>query len=165
MKASAKLVLFCFLGTAWLQAAEPSVTETTRLADSLDELVQQRPPFRPEKYGKGALLYAAAPMDLEQIVSIAADMLKIDKADLREFLEADRHALSHIVYARLLGAKRGKPWKPLLIDGEDLFLALQKEGVTVAEIYQVLENLHTELAFASLDSPVSPKRHPASKGR
>src|SRR6476646_3695813 len=115
MNPSAKFLLFCFLGTACLQAAEPSVLETTRLADSLDELVQQRPPFRPELYGKGALLYAGAPMELDRILPIAADMLKIDKADLREFLKEDRHTLSHIVYARLLGAKRNRPWKPLLI--------------------------------------------------
>ena len=165
MRACLKLFLSCFLGGACLWAAEPSVIETTRLADSLDELVQQRPPFRPEKFGKGVLLYAAAPVELESIVPIAADMLKIDKADLREFLKEDRHTLSHIVYARLLGAKRSKPWKPLLIDGEDLFLALQEEGVRIAEIHQVLQNLHTELSFVSLDSPVIPEPHRARQQR
>lgn len=157
MKASPKLFLFCLLTSVCLHAAEPSVADTTSLADSLDELVQQRPRFRPERYGKG-LLYAGAPVDLDRIVPITADMLKIDKADLRELLEQDRHLLSRIVYARLLGAKRGKPWKPLLINGEDLFEALQKEGVALSEVRQVLENLYTELAFASLDSPVVPKR-------
>jgi len=165
VKACAKLLLLFFLSISCLRAAEPSIVETTRLADSLDDLVQQRPPFRPEKFGKGVLLYAAAPVELERIVPIAADMLKIDKADLREFLKEDRHTLSHIVYARLLGAKRNKPWKPLLINGEDLFVALQKEGVSIAEIHQVLENLHTEIAFASLDSPVVPERHTARRSR
>ena len=165
MKASGKLLLLCFLGTFWLQAAAPTVPDTIRLADSLDELVQQRPRFRPEKYGKGVRLYAAAPVELERILPVAAEMLKIDKADLREFLKEDRHTLSHIVYARLLGAKRSKPWKPLLIDGEDLFLALQEEGVRIAEIHQVLQNLHTELSFVSLDSPVIPEPHRARQQR
>jgi hypothetical protein len=159
MRALPKLVLFCFLESSCLQAGEPTVTNVTRLADSLDQLVQQRPTFRPEKYGKGALLYAAAPVELDRILPIAAEMLKIDKADLREFLEEDRHALSRILYARLLGTKRNEPWKPLLIDGEDLFLALQKEGVSLPQIHQVLENLYTELSFVSLDSPLLPKRN------
>jgi hypothetical protein len=105
------------------------------------------------------------PIELDQIVPMAADMLKIDRTDLREFLKEDRHTLSPIVYARLLGAKRDKPWKPLLINGEDLLMALQKEGVSIAQIHQILDNLYTELAFASIDSSVIPKRHPLRTGR
>jgi hypothetical protein len=165
VKAFTKLLVLCCLGGACLQAAEPSVLETTRVAESLDELVQQRPRFRPERYEKGQRLYVGGPVELDQIVPIAADMLKIDRTDLREFLKEDRHALSHIVYARLLGARRDKPWKPLLINGEDLFLALQKEGVSLAQIHEILDNLYTELAFASMDSPVVPKRHPRRTGR
>ena len=164
MRTCAKLFL-CLFGVACLRAAEPTALDTTGLAESLDELVQQRPPFRPERYVRGARLYAGAPVELERIVPIAADMLKIDRADLREFLEEDQHPLSRIVYARLLGAKRSKPWKPLLINGEDLFLALQKEGVSISDIHQVLENLYIELAFISLDSPVIPKRQPNSEQR
>lgn len=165
IRLSAKLFLVGLVGAACLGAAEPTVSETTRLAKDLDELVRQRGQFHSEFFKNGRPLYVSEPVELERILPIAAEMLKVEKADLRELLEEDRQALSRIVYARLLGAKRNKGWKPLLINGEDLFAALQKEGVSVGQIHQVIENLYVELAFASLDSPVAPRPHSTNAKR
>ena len=153
--ACAILVAIC--SAVLLYGTEPNVIETWRLANSLDELVRQRSPAQvvesPGRWKRGA-----TPVPLKRVVPLAADMLKIERAELAELLREDREKLSEIVYARVLGEKQQKPWRSLLINGQDLFAELQKENVPLAAVHSILENLYTELSFASLDGPAPGNR-------
>jgi hypothetical protein len=71
MRLRIKLLLLSVISSMAVCAAEPSLRETTGLAESLDDLVQQRPRFHPEHFSKGVRFYAATSFELSRIVLIA----------------------------------------------------------------------------------------------
>jgi hypothetical protein len=147
------LMLFSRNGTA----AQRSVQETVRLAQSLDELVDQQPSPGDQIFRNGQRLKKVVPpVPLTTITPVAAKILKMNENELRELL-MKQEKLSHIVYARQLATKRNELWKKLLKTEKEFLVQLEKAGVPLSETYDQLELLHTELAFAALDAPLDPE--------
>jgi len=143
-------------------ADQPTLADTTRLALSLDELVDQQPSVSDALIKNGKRSKALIPpVPLQTITPVAARILKMDENELRNLLIA-REKLSLIAYARLLAGRTNKPWPEVLKDLKqgDPLEALQKGGVPLADVHKQLDELYTELAFAALDVPLEPDQKP-----
>jgi len=153
------LILVC--ATLFVRGNPPSLNDTTRLALSLDELVDQQPSRSDALIRNGRQSKSdVPPVPLSLLTPVAADILKIDESELRKLLQDNREKLSRIVYARLLADKSNLTWAHALksLEKESELNALQKAGIPLSDIHDKLDHLYTELAFAALDAPLeSPK--------
>ena len=150
------LLLLC-RGLLAESPAPASLEETVRLAQSLDELVDQQPSAADQliREGKRAKRSPLV-VPLRTITPAAAGVLKMKERELRDVLKQKHEKLSRVVYARLLAAKSNVPWLEVLRErkDQDLFTLARQEGVPLQEIHDLLDNLYTELAFAALDAPL-----------
>lgn len=135
----------------------PTIPETDRLALSLDELAEQQPSSTDAVIRNGKRTKTLAqPVPLEVVTRVSADVLHLDPAQLREVLLKNHEKLSVVVYAQLVGAKSGLPWRDVVktLDGSDALKKTLEAGVSLKELYERMDHLYTELAFAALDAPL-----------
>ncbi len=139
----------------------PSLLDTTRLALSLDELVDQQPSRSDAVFRNGRQSKAdVPPVPLSLLTPVASEILKIKESKLRTLLEKDHEKLSRIVYARLLADRNKTDWVDALksLEKEAELNALQLAGIPLADIHEKLDHLYTELSFAALDAPLEPTK-------
>ena len=142
-------------------ANPPSLADTTRLALSLDELVDQQPSRSDAVIRNGRQSKAEVPpVPLSLLTPVASDILKIKESKLRKLLQNDHEKLSRIVYARLLADRNNVAWPEALksLEKDAELNALQKAGIPLSDIHEKLDHLYTELAFAALDAPLEPSK-------
>ncbi len=159
------LILVVAGSVARVQSAnEPSLKETSQLAASLDELVDQKPVGDQVVRNGKRMKVKVAPVQLKLLTPVASKMLEVDESKLSGMLQENRELLSRIVYARLLAKKTARTWDDVLRteSGRDMLADLQDAHVPLTEIYELLDNLYTELSFAALDSPLEEPK-PAKK--
>lgn len=135
----------------------PTVPETERLALSLDELADQQPSktdavIHNGKRSKNLPL----PVPLDVITRVSADVLHLDPNQLQQVLGQNHEKLSVVVYAQALAEKTRQSWRDAIkaLEGSDALKKTTDAGVPLKEVYERMDHLYTELAFAALDAPL-----------
>ena len=87
------------------------------------------------------------------LATALSKLIHADDATVFKALDLDKKSASDIICAQLVAEKVNKPVSALLADAavSDWSSEMQKHGIELSEVADMMENVHMELAIASLE--------------